>query len=66
MVYFIDASRYGDQRWHRLDFDFRLAEGKLWHSVFHSTALLYSSAFCYFILVPYLLVDCYRICVGTY
>ena len=33
---------------------------------FHPTALLYSSAFCYFISVPYLLFDFYCICGGTY
>ena len=66
MVHFIDACRFGDERWHKLDSDFRSVEGKLWHSVFHPTALLYSTVFCHFILVPYLLFDFVCICVGTY
>jgi len=57
MVHFIDASKFGDGRWHRLDSNFRLAESKFLY-------LLYTYAFYYFTSLPYLLFGFYYICVG--
>jgi len=69
MVHLIEASRFGDGIWHRLDSDLVILDQEnvsFCILLFHPSALLYSCAFFYFTAVRYLLFGFYYICVGAY